>query len=291
VRRLRPDGRRDAAGRARSDDEGGRLSGTGRDCVVLLHASLSCGRQWEGVAAALSRCCRVDTPDLLGCGDAPAVIGREAYSLAIESARMLERIDASFGADASFHLVGHSYGGVVALEIARMQPGRVRSAILYEPTCFNLLADPFDREFVRRVVRAIDLLVSRGFHEGAARMFHDFWNGPGVFDRLGEREQASLARGAPKLVLELRAVAAASARALDYADIDVPVHLLGGLRSFQLTRRVLEVLTAVLPDVSLGWIDGDHMAPVNEPTGFADALSGFFPASSGLRNKLSAGAA
>jgi pimeloyl-ACP methyl ester carboxylesterase len=261
------------------------------DCVVLLHASLACGRQWDGVAHALSQRYRVATPDMLGCGGAPAVTEREDYSVQIEAARLVERIDATFGADADFHLVGHSYGGVVALEIARRHPARVRSASLYEPTCFNLLADPFDREFVQRVVRAIELLVSRGFHEGAARMFHDFWNGPGAYDRLAEREQAGLARGAPKLVLELHAIAGCSPRALDYADIGVPVHLLGGLRSFLLTRRVLEVLTAVLPDVSLGWIDGDHMAPVTAPAEFARALSGFLPGSTGMRNRVPAGAA
>lgn len=246
------------------------------DHVVLLHASLASGQQWDCVAAALSRHYRVVAPDMLGCGEAPSVTERESYSVAMEAARLVERIDAAFGKETSFHLVGHSYGGVVALEIARLQRQRVRSASLFEPTCFNLLADPFDREFVQRVVRAIELLVSRGFHEGAARMFHDFWNGPGVFDRLHERDQDRLARGALKLVLELRAVASGTAHAADYADVGVPVRLLGGLRSFQLTRRVLESLAAVLPAASLAWIEGDHMAPVKEPDVFLDAVARFF---------------
>jgi pimeloyl-ACP methyl ester carboxylesterase len=65
---------------------------------------------------------------MLGCGGAPTVTDREPYSLEIEAARIVEHIDAAFGADAQFHLVGHSFGGVIALEIARRHALRVRTA-------------------------------------------------------------------------------------------------------------------------------------------------------------------
>jgi pimeloyl-ACP methyl ester carboxylesterase len=246
----------------------------GQDCLVLLHASLASGMQWQGVVGGLSRRFRVVAPDMLGCGNARGVVERDSYTVALESTRMLERIDAHFGGGTRFHLIGHSYGGVVALDIARRNPERVISATLYEPTFFNLLADPFDREFVRRVVRAIELLVERGLHAGAARMFHDFWNGPGVFDRLDTLVQEQLSRGAPKLLLELRGMSREPSDPNAYANVSVPVRLLGGLRSFQLTRRVLETLAAALPAATLGWLDGDHMAPVNDPARFLEALAG-----------------
>ena len=37
------------------------------------------------------------------------------------------------------HLVGHSYGGGLALRIARERPEMVRSLTLVEPSCFHLL--------------------------------------------------------------------------------------------------------------------------------------------------------
>jgi len=209
------------------------------------------------VAAALAKHYRVFAPDLVS-GDA-----------AEDGQRVLALVDAQAGPDARFHLVGHGYGGIVALEIARRQPARVIDATLYEPTCFDLLADRADREFIARVTRAVELLAARGLDAGAARMFHDFWHGPGAFDAKEQSAQFALAAQVQRLLPELRV---AREKTRDYAGVTVPVKLLGGSRSFGLTRRVLEALAAVLPVATLGWIDGDHMAPVEAPARFLEAL-------------------
>jgi pimeloyl-ACP methyl ester carboxylesterase len=43
--------------------------------------------------------------------------------------------------DGGAHLVGHSYGGVVALMTAARRPGDVRSLVVFEPPAFGLTAD------------------------------------------------------------------------------------------------------------------------------------------------------
>lgn len=189
--------------------------------------------------------------------------------MARDAAHVLDAVDAAAGAGAGFHLVGHGYGGIVALEIARSHAGRVLGTTLYEPTCFDLLEDGDDREFIVRVARAVELLAGRGFDAGAARMFHDFWHGPGAFDARDAAVRDALAARVPTLLPELRA---ALERSRDYAGVKVPVRLLGGRRSFRLSRRVMEALAAVLPAATLGWIDGDHMAPMNAPARFLAAL-------------------
>ncbi len=40
---------------------------------------------------------------------------------------------------APFHLVGHSYGGAVALQFALSHPDRLLSLTLVEPSCFHVL--------------------------------------------------------------------------------------------------------------------------------------------------------
>ena len=247
-----------------------------RDCVVLLHGSLGAGGQWRGVEQALAPRCRVFVPDLLGYGSAPPVADTHRYSVTHEAEAMLARITARIGPQAPFHLVALDYGGVVALEMVRLQPARVASATLYEPTRFDLLADPFDREFVERLVRSVGMLVARGLDAGAARMFHDFWNGPGAFDSLDADVRERLAAGAAKLVLELRAMAAEQP-SMDAATARIPVHLVGGTRSFLLTRRVLERLAGSLRHTTLTWIDGDHLSPLNDPEGFVRVLRGCLP--------------
>ena len=50
--------------------------------------------------------------------------------------RTIEIIDRS---DGQVHLVGHSYGGGVALRAAVERPDRIASLTLYEPSAFHLL--------------------------------------------------------------------------------------------------------------------------------------------------------
>ncbi len=55
------------------------------------------------------------------------------------------------------HLVGYSYGGVVALAVASRRPGLVRSLTLVEPPAFQLVPDDADAlATVARVSAAID---------------------------------------------------------------------------------------------------------------------------------------
>jgi pimeloyl-ACP methyl ester carboxylesterase len=50
------------------------------------------------------------------------------------------------------HLVGHSYGGVIALLAAARRPGLVRSLTVVEPPAFGVArGDPAVEEFVRRI--------------------------------------------------------------------------------------------------------------------------------------------
>ena len=57
----------------------------------------------------------------------------------------------------STHLVGHSYGAVVALLAAAERPDAVRSLTVFEPPAFALTADRADtREFVAKIRSVID---------------------------------------------------------------------------------------------------------------------------------------
>ena len=96
-----------------------------RPVVVLLHGALGCGEDWGAVEAALAPTCRVFVPDLLGGEAGLPVADAFRYGVGDEAESMLMRIGARVPPHARVHLVGHDYGAVVALEMARRHPERI----------------------------------------------------------------------------------------------------------------------------------------------------------------------
>src|SRR5215467_11177508 len=104
---------------------------TGRgETVVLLHASASSGAQWRSLTEDLQGRWRVLAPDLHGYGQTGPRPESHLPGLGDEAAL----VDAILGRSAPrFHLVGHSYGGAVALRLASDRPARLLSLTLIEP--------------------------------------------------------------------------------------------------------------------------------------------------------------
>ena len=244
--------------------------------VVLLHSSLSTGAQWKRLAEQISPSYHVLALDLLGCGAAPAVADPEGYSLRDESARILELADAWFGVGARFHLVGHSYGGLAALALARENPARVAGLAVYEPVCFNLAgAGAPDLAFLRRTAATVAMHVRAGRLIEATGLFFDYWNGPGAFRLLPPAAQARCVQGIAKVPLDFQAAFQEPNLAQDYASISAPTLLMGGTQSPRLTRGLLRTLAGAIPNAALAWVEGGHMAPLSAP-GQVNLLLGSF---------------
>ena len=114
-----------------------RESGSG-PTVVCMHASASSSTQWRALSEALSDRFRVVAVDLYGCGRTAAWPQQRPLGLDDEVA-LLEPVWRSAGP--RFHIVGHSYGGAVALKAALTHGKRVASLTVYEPVLFGVLAE------------------------------------------------------------------------------------------------------------------------------------------------------
>ena len=104
--------------------------------VVCLHSSASSSGQWRGLMDRLAPTFRVIAVDLYGYGQSPAWSGRRPFSMDDELA-LLEPVFRSAGE--RFHLVGHSYGGAIALKAALAHTGRIASLAIFEPVLFSIL--------------------------------------------------------------------------------------------------------------------------------------------------------
>jgi pimeloyl-ACP methyl ester carboxylesterase len=227
------------------------------DAVVLLHSSASSAAQWRALAGELSDRYRVLAPDLYGYGASACWPGDAAFTLGHEAEIVHALLD-QIGAQA--HLVGHSYGGVVALHAARTRGGRFRSLVLIEPVAFYLLAD---RAEIAAVAESVRRAVASGDYLGGCRGFYEYWSGPGTWDAVPAAKREAMAPLMAKVAIEFNAAFTEPAGLADHRRIAAPTLLVLGERSPQPTRRICELLAATLPEARLRIVDGaGHMSPM-----------------------------
>jgi pimeloyl-ACP methyl ester carboxylesterase len=244
--------------------------------VILLHSSGSSGKQWDTLVGALQSRFRLQTVDFHGHGATPAWAGGRPLALDDDAALVAPLLAAAGGA----HLVGHSYGGAVALKLARQYPRFVSSVAVYEPVTFRLLFDYNARQPAAREVMIVaarihtNLLVGR--IDRAAAHFVDYWSGDGTWEAMPlSRRQAVISR-MPSVVPHFHALFTETLRRSELARLPMPVLCLTGARTKASTRRIGELLRLALPEATHEMLAGmSHMGPVTHAGAVAARLTGW----------------
>ncbi|GAC66604.1 alpha/beta hydrolase [Gordonia soli] len=99
--------------------------------VLALHGLTGHGRRWAGLARDHLADLRIVAPDLLGHGRSP---WQPPWRIADHVAAVSDVVDAHIPeADRPFVIVGHSYGGAIAMHLAGLRPDIVRGLVLLDP--------------------------------------------------------------------------------------------------------------------------------------------------------------
>lgn len=221
--------------------------GTGEDLVVLIHGVLDRARSFDAVVDILGDECRLVRYDRRGYGQ--SVDGHEAPGVAVHVEDLLGILD---GRPAV--LVGHSFGGVLALGAAVRAPEVVRSVVLYET---GLAWVPGWDDTAMQAV-----LSDRQPEDAALRlMLGD------RFDELDEGQKARRRIPARAFLAEERSVRTDSPP-FDTAEITAPV--VYGRSDPAMLEAVVKHLETTVPALEVVTVEGaDHHAHRNDPTAFA----------------------
>jgi pimeloyl-ACP methyl ester carboxylesterase len=258
-----------------------RPEGRTREPVIALHGSGADGGQWRRLGEALGPRYELIAPSFYGCGLAAHWPGERAFSLAAEAAPMLAVVDRL---DAPVHLVGHSYGGSVALEVARARPEAVASLSLYEPSSFHLLRQLGGRaapelgeiETVAGAIRSG--LVTGAYHAGAAAAM-SYWHGAGAWEALSPEARERLAARLPKAALDFLALVEHRMPMDAFGRIRCPALIVRGEHAGGPSRLIAGELARLLPLGALEVQPGaGHMGPLTHPGEVNRLIAGFIRA-------------
>jgi pimeloyl-ACP methyl ester carboxylesterase len=233
--------------------------------VIALHCSGAGANQWRQLGELIDARHALIAPEHYGCDSVGPWSGERAFTLADEAARTVEIIDRQ---RVRVHLVGHSYGGGVALRAALERPHGVASITLYEPSAFHLLKGMGSRgarefaEILAIAARTAEGVVA-GDWRGAARSFVDYWGGQGAWTALRPSVQAMLTRWVPKAPLDFRALIHEPTPASAYAKLRIPTLVMRGEHAPAPTRLIAETLPSLMPDAKLIVVpEAGHMGPL-----------------------------
>ncbi len=223
--------------------------------IVFVHGSPGEGRSWGRVAKHLPPKHTLLTPNLPGYGGtAPLKDDGEDHTTAM-ARPVLDVIDSE---PLPIWLVGHSYGGNVALHAAMARPDKIRGLVLLEPVFMRGLAlagdtqtlrdtGAFFEDYIARVERGEPLAVSRMI---------DFWFGNGSFATLPSPVQQFLDGAAANNAADVRGTFCELVTREQLATLTFPARIVYGGASPPVAPAIACALAALLPDALVEELPG-----------------------------------
>jgi pimeloyl-ACP methyl ester carboxylesterase len=214
--------------------------------IVGIHGAGSSAVFWQDAAERLSDLGRVLTYDRRGCNRSERPEPYEVTSVrehANDALALLGALDAEPAI-----LVGRSYGGTIALDLALHHPSSVLGVALLEAGPMGLVA-AYDAWFGELLAHAEDAPSDR---VGEAVMRQVF----GAWEELPDEWQALFTANGPALLAELR-----GGERTDndrFGELRVPALVVTAEESPEAIRRCSEALAAALPGARAVVVEGGH---------------------------------
>ena len=245
-----------------------------KQTALLIHSGGFTSRQWRKLAELLANDFEVVAPDLLGY--ATPWPDKEPFHFRQD----LDHLETFF--EEPVHLVGHSYGGFLALQLGLRRPQLVRSIAAYEPVAFGVLDEIEDADAI-----AVLEKVSREWTgDPWLASFVDWWNGRGAWDRLNEETRNAFRSVGWKVYQEVLSLGADRTPGTAYEVIAAPSLIMTGELTPLPSRRVAQRLAQALPDARLKIFEGvGHMGPISHAAAVNDEIAKHLTAASTRTSK------
>jgi pimeloyl-ACP methyl ester carboxylesterase len=159
--------------------------------------------------------------------------------------------------DEDIQVIGHSYGGVLALILALARPKKVQRLTLIEPVVFRLL-EGRDEEALMPVRNAHLAFADFGpnqMEHGLAALLN-YWFGPGSWDRAPQKLRQLMFEDGDTIRNQMEHAATYDPPIDQIEALEVPTTLISGGASQASARSTVRVLEELLPNARRFEIEG-----------------------------------
>ncbi len=242
--------------------------------VLFLPGSFSTPAAWRGVQKLLPPRWRLAGTSLRGYGETPETRSAADCDMAHEVAVVAAAARRLGG---PVHLVGHSFGGTVALATALSGRCEVASLALFEANPLALLLDGQPALHGAALTLSQDFAAAVAAGDPAAPgLILDYWGGAGAFAALPPAVQDYCRATAPANVLDWPCCFGFAARPADYARLAMPVLLVRGALANPAMVAITETLQGALPDAEAAVVPGaGHFLIASHAAACASLLGSF----------------
>jgi len=243
--------------------------------ILLIHASGMSPAQWRPMLQTLERHYgEVLCPGLTGYASVPLPAADES----VIEADLNQILEVLHRLKSPCHLAGHSYGGYLALQVARRNPESISRLSLLEPVAFGVLHEARHEEGLAdvnmwpRTPGFFD--PESGGSPSWLKSFVEYWSGPGSYERMPPPSRVWMELHGKKIFREVVECCADTFSIADYAALTMPVEILAGEKTTRASRGVSTLLASRIPGATLTWIPGaGHMFPISHPRRVIDVLT------------------
>lgn len=252
-----------------------RESGAGQP-VLLLHGGGSSGAQWRKVNRLLEHRYRLITVDHFGFGGTDPWKGPPEQRSHEAEAELVRAVLAHTCPGETAHLVGHSYGGGVALRLVADTPALWASLVLLEPMAMSVMKEAGEDTHYKDLVEIATGFIENaqaGRIEKAWRVFFDANNSPGAWDALPEETREKMRPQTESATSGYHANLGHTTTLSECRAFTLPTTVFYGGETSPRFRRMTEVIAGAIPGARLEAIPGaGHMSMLTHPEAVAELL-------------------
>lgn len=242
--------------------------------IVFIHGSYASTSTWKKMVEQLSTkhlCISIKLPGHCGTPD-PEDFSHPTVDTELE---IIEQVVRSLS-DAPVHLVGHSFGGVIALAQALKGSLNLSQLTLFEPVSVWVL----DRARDERMSMHVQAFMNR-YHQAVSRketyacgQVIDFWGGEGVFETLPDFIKEGMEPLVENNIRHWNIDASITSELSELQAFRIPTRLVCGSQSNAVAHAIVDHLSQHIPNSKKYVLEGaSHFLVTSHTTECLQALN------------------